>query len=77
MNKPLQPVKPVGIELIFLYPCPFCKHQVPTLSPTSPAAIRCEECGGEFPVFPIDEKSVVFIKTVLADGQAAIDPSFF
>ena len=75
-KEPLQSVKPVGLELIFLYPCPFCAHQVPTLSPTQPAEIQCESCARKFPILPVDEKTVVYIKTVLANGASAVDPAF-
>ncbi len=75
-KKPLQPVKPVGLELIFLYPCPFCAHQVPTLSPTQPTEIQCEACAAQFSILPVDEKSVVYIKTMLANGASAVDPAF-
>ncbi|THB63233.1 MAG: hypothetical protein D6E12_17390 [Desulfovibrio sp.] len=75
-SRPLKPVKPAGMELIFVYDCPFCQRQVPVLSPTQPSMAQCDACKGHFPIVPVDERSVQFLKVILAGGKAAIDPDF-
>lgn len=75
-NKPLMPVKPSGLELIYLYLCPFCERQVPIISPTQPSMAQCDACKGHFPIVPVDERTVQYIKIVLANGRAGIDPDF-
>jgi hypothetical protein len=75
-RKPLTPVKPTGLELIYLYPCPFCQRQVPLLSPTQPSMAQCDACQGHFPIVPADERSVRFVKLMLANGKAGVDPDF-
>jgi DNA-directed RNA polymerase subunit RPC12/RpoP len=75
-NKPLIPIRPSGMDLLFFYPCPFCRREVPTISPTKATVIRCDACRKEFPIMPVDERSVRFVKIMLAGGRAAIDPDF-
>jgi hypothetical protein len=72
----LQPVKPVGMELVFYYPCPFCSRRVPLPAPQQPSMARCDSCQGQFPVVPADAKGVQFIKLILDQGRAGIDPDF-
>lgn len=74
--KPASPVKPKGMELIFIYSCPFCQREVPLVAPTSPAVVRCDVCTRTFPVIPIEEKTVSFIKLMLGNGASAIDADF-
>lgn len=75
-RKPLTPVKPVGVELVFLYPCPFCQREVPVVAPAKPTLIACDACRGRFPIVPVDDRSVRFVKIMLAGGKAAVDPDF-
>ena len=75
-KKPLTPVKPSGVEIIYLYPCPFCVREVPVIAPTKPAMAQCDACHKRFPIVPVDERSVSFIKIMLANGLAGIDPDF-
>ncbi len=75
-RKPVTPVRPTGLELVFMYACPFCQRQAPLVSPTKPAMAQCEACQGHFPIVPVDERTVQFIKIVLANGKAGIDPDF-
>ena len=75
-NVPVSPVKPRSMEMIYLYPCPFCEREVPMLSPTVPQMAQCDACRRTFPIVPVDEKTIKFIKVVLANGQASIDPDF-
>jgi hypothetical protein len=55
-KRPLTPVKPSGMEIICFYPCPFCSREVPLVSPTQPAMVRCDSCGKDFPIVPVDER---------------------
>lgn len=75
-RKPLTPVKPTGMEVIYLYPCPFCGREVPLMAPTQPAMAQCDECRRNFPIVPVDERTLRYIKIMLAGGRAAIDPDF-
>ncbi len=75
-KKPLTPIKPMGMELVFLYPCPQCGQAVPVASPVKPALAQCAACRARFPIVPVDERSVDFVKLMTAGGKAAIDPDF-
>lgn len=75
-NKPVQPVAPCGMEMLFLYRCPHCGRKTAIIAPTQPSLTQCEACGMQFPLLPVDEHTVRFFKTMLADGQAAVDPDF-
>lgn len=75
-RRPVSPVKPIGMELVFFYPCPYCRRELPLVSPPHPAMITCDTCRQQFPIVPIDEYSVQFIKVMLGDGLAAIDPDY-
>ncbi|EPR31576.1 hypothetical protein dsat_0900 [Alkalidesulfovibrio alkalitolerans DSM 16529] len=75
-QKPVTPVKPTGLELIYLYACPFCGREVPVISPTSPAVAKCDACRKGFPIVPVDERTVRYIKLMLHGGSAGIDPDF-
>jgi hypothetical protein len=75
-KKPLLPVKPSGLELVFFYACPGCRRNLPVVSPTQPTMVRCEACGVQFPIVPVDEKGVRFMKLITASGNAAVDPDF-
>ena len=72
----VQPVAPGRMELVFLYTCPHCKHECPLISPTQPGMARCENCLEPFPVIPVDERSVLYVKLMLGNGMAAQDPDF-
>lgn len=74
--KPIQPVAPEGMEILFFYPCPKCKRHIPIGSPTQPSMVRCEHCHTPFPILPIDERSIHYINIMLGHGRAAIDPDF-
>ena len=74
--KPLRPVKPVSLEVVFCYPCPHCQRQVPLIGPTQPTMAQCDACGKPFPIVPADSRSIQFIKIMLANGGAGIDPDF-
>ncbi len=75
-KKPVTPVRPTGMEIIFLYPCPFCQREVPLIAPTRPAMAQCDACRKSFPIVPVDERGLRFMKIILAQGRASIDPDF-
>ncbi len=75
-KKPLMPVKPSGMEIIYYYPCPFCERKVPLVAPSQPSMGQCDSCRNQFPVVPADERSLKFIKAILGEGKAGIDPDF-
>ncbi len=75
-SRPIDPVKPVSMELVFFYACPFCNNEMPVVSPISPTMLNCDVCRQRFPIVPVDEHSVQFIKLMLQDGQAAIDTDY-
>jgi uncharacterized Zn finger protein len=75
-EKPLTPVRPSGMELVYFYPCPFCSKDVPLIAPVSPAMAQCDACGKPFPVVPVDERTVKYVKIMLAGGRASIDPDY-
>ncbi len=74
--RPVNPVAPCGLELLFFYACPFCGRKVALLSPTQPALAECDACGKPFPILPVDARSVHYIKLMLANGRAAVDADF-
>jgi DNA-directed RNA polymerase subunit RPC12/RpoP len=74
--RPLSPVKPAGMEIIYYYPCPDCGRKVPLIAPLQPSMARCDACRSQFPVVPADQRSIRFIKTMLDEGKAGIDPDF-
>ena len=37
---------------------------------------QCDACRGHFPIVPVDERTVKFLRIILAGGRAAIDPDF-
>lgn len=75
-KKPIVPVKPKDMEVVYIYPCPNCDRGMPLASPTQPTMIRCEGCGVQFPIVPVDERTVRYIKIMSAGGKAAVDPDF-
>ncbi|MDL2280182.1 hypothetical protein LJC15_05960 [Desulfovibrio sp. OttesenSCG-928-G11] len=75
-RRPVAPVKPSGMELVFFYHCPYCRRELPLVAPPQPAMIACDACRQSFPIVPVDEYSVQFVKLMLGDGKAAIDPDY-
>ncbi|GFH63100.1 MAG: conserved hypothetical protein [Candidatus Desulfovibrio kirbyi] len=79
MNKrqiPLTPVPPTGMEMLFFYQCPHCGRQVPLVSPTEPKMTKCDVCAKSFPIIPVDEHSLHYVRIMLAGGKAASSPDF-
>jgi hypothetical protein len=52
MTKPLTPVRPMGMEIVFLYPCPHCAREVTLIAPTRPSMAQCDACRKNFPIVP-------------------------
>ena len=75
-KKPIEPVAPDGMEILFFYQCPGCGKHVPQASPTEPRMVRCPGCGQGFAIIPVDEHSLHYVRIMLAEGKAAADPDF-
>lgn len=75
-GKPVEPVRPSEMEIIYLYTCPFCSRDVPLLAPTRPAMAQCDACRKSFPIVPVDEKAIRYVRLMLAGGKASVDPEF-
>ena len=75
-QRPMQPVTPSGMELIFIYRCPKCGRKSTLIAPTQPGMVACDACGQHYPIVPVDENSIHFVKIMLDDGRAAADPNF-
>ncbi len=75
-KKPTQPVYPDGMDIVFKYKCPHCQADNTMLATAQPALAQCGACGLFFPIVPIDGKSLQYIKIMLANGKAAVDPDF-
>lgn len=75
-QKPIEPVAPEGMEIVFFYPCPHCGRHVPLTSPTEARLVTCDSCRFAFPIIPVDEHSIQYMRIILAGGQAAGDPDF-
>lgn len=75
-KRPLAPVRPDGMEIVFFYQCPHCGRHVPLVSPTEPRMASCDGCGQAFPVIPVDEHGLQYIRIMLGSGKAAADPDF-
>lgn len=76
MSKPTDPVKPRAVEMVFIYGCPFCGREIPLISPTNPIMVRCDVCVKQFPIVPVEKKTIAYIKLMLSNGEAAVDPDF-
>lgn len=76
-TKPVQPVAPSGMELIFLYTCPYCHKDVGVVAPTQPTMARCDTCSKLFPILPVDERSVQYVRLMMGNGLSAMDSDFY
>lgn len=75
-KKPLMPVAPDGMEIIFFYKCPGCGKHVAVASATEPRMIMCDGCRFNFPIIPVEEHGLHYIRIMLSGGKAAADPDF-
>ena len=76
MSRPVSPVKPSGMELVFFYACPYCNRSQPTIAPLQPTLLTCDVCRQKFPIVPVDQRSVYYVRIMMGNGMAAIDPDF-
>ena len=74
--RPLTPVPPDGMEILFFYPCPRCGAHKSLVSHTAPGMTACDRCGQKFPIIPIDEHTMQYLRIMLESGKAAADPDF-
>lgn len=75
-GRPVAPVAPDGMEILFFYKCPQCGRHMPMPSPTEPRMLTCDACRFSFPIIPVDEHTVHYMRIILNGGQAAADPDF-
>jgi ribosomal protein S27E len=75
-GKTINPVKPSALELVFMYRCPHCDNENTLLAPTRPGLVRCNVCRRDFAIIPVEERTISFIKLILANGTSAIDQDF-
>ncbi len=77
MSKPfVDPVAPMGMDVIFTYTCPHCDGKNYLVSPLKPDLIRCNGCRQPFPIIPVDERTIHYLYLMLNNGCAAVDPDF-
>ncbi|MDR1857175.1 MAG: hypothetical protein LBR22_08490 [Desulfovibrio sp.] len=72
----IEPVPPDGMEILFFYQCPHCNRHVPVVNPIEPNMIVCEHCAKRFPIIPVDDSVLNYIRIMLAGGKAASSPDF-
>lgn len=75
-SKPVEPVTPSGMTVVFYYDCPACKAHLPMQAPTQPAVLTCPNCGQRFPIVPVDEATLQFMQIMTDDGRAAANPDY-
>lgn len=75
-SRPIAPVAPDGMEILFFYKCPRCGEHVAIASPTEPRMLVCDSCRMAFPIIPVDEHGIHYAHIMLAGGKAAADPDF-
>lgn len=75
-SPPIAPVAPDGMEILFFYQCPSCGKHLPLPTPTEPRMLVCDACRCNFPIIPVDETSLHYVRIILAGGRAAADQDF-
>ena len=75
-RKYIAPVAPSDMTILFTYRCPVCGREYSVPEPTQPAQIRCMNCQAKFPVIPVDERTIDYIRLMLDNGRAAADADF-
>lgn len=75
-GRPLMPMPPEGLEILFYYRCPRCDKHVALSSPTEPRMVKCDNCHQDFPIIPVDDHTIQYIQIILQHGRAAADPDF-
>ena len=72
----IEPVRPEKMALLFAYFCPRCQSEIVLMSPTQPHTVTCGTCHTSFPIVPVDEHTIQFVHTMLAEGKAAADSNY-
>ncbi len=75
-QRPMQPVAPVSMHIVFGYICPSCGQTSHVPAQVRPTQIRCVKCQTVFPIIPVDERTLHFIHIMLDNGRAAADTDF-
>lgn len=73
----VKPAAPCGVELIFFYICPHCGQKNALIAPTAPSSVKCENCQQNFPILPVNARSIQYIKLMLGNGSSAVDLDYF
>lgn len=73
---PAEPVPPDAMELIVFYKCPHCGRHIGVPAPIEPRIINCDICHRGFPIIPIDEFGLHYLRIMTAGGKATADPDF-
>ena len=60
----------------FFLPLPSLRSPGSSAFSHAAAMARCDACGKAFPIVPVDAKSVQYVRLMLANGKAAVDPDF-
>lgn len=64
------------MEVLFFYTCPACGRHTGLPSPTEPRMITCLGCRANFPIIPVDQHALQYMRIMLAQGMAAADPDY-
>lgn len=76
MNKPTRPVMPSGLEFVIYYTCPNCGAMNGAFSPVEPGMLTCGHCQTEFPVIPVDARSLQYIRLMTGNGRFMVESDF-
>ena len=49
---------------------------MPLVNPVEPRNVRCDGCGKQFPIIPVDEHGLHYVRIMLANGKAAANPDY-
>lgn len=74
--KPVSPVLPEAMEIVFFYPCPQCGRHVPRTNPIEATVIVCDNCAFSFPIVPVDEYALQYLRIILSNGKSVVDSDF-
>lgn len=72
----MTPVPPDALEVIVFYKCPFCSRHIGLPAPTEPRMVSCDACRRNFPIIPVDEFGLHYLRIMTAGGKAAADADF-
>ena len=75
-SRPVQPVAPSGMAILFTYVCPHCGQQNYIPEPVQPESCRCGRCAQPFPIIPVDRRTLHYLRIMFDNGRAAADIDF-